>query len=257
LDPFKQPQLRPDVSISVRTIPPRAPNQFIRILVEKIEALGIEKVDSILSIVVKLANQLDVKLVNVENVYTLNPHTWNEIDLLMILYTSQSLFSSVGFIQLTYPQMVTDIRLLLYTPLSELMIPDLDEMLVHFGLTKTDTLNTLFFILYPIYIEHNTTAKDLKYVKRLYTFLITTNNNVKLYTQTTMCVPYKYPAPGSIPNVPLEPMYQQPYQQGNLLENLLQEAKNQPEVNYRISVDKNKQTTKKRKPNTDTTTRRL
>lgn len=239
-----------------------APNQFIRILIEQIDALTNEKVESILTLVVKLANQLDVKLVNVENVHTIKPHSWNEIDLLMILYTNQSLFSSVGFIQLTYPQMLTDIRLLLYTPLSELMIPDINEILVHFGLTPIDTLNTLFFILYPIYIDHKCTLKDLKYVKRLYHFLITSNNNVELYTQTTMCVPYKYPVPGSIPAVPLDPMYQQPYQQGNLLENLLREVdirimKYGDEVIPGKSKKRNNRVTKKIKPNTDTITQRL
>jgi hypothetical protein len=237
-----------------------APNQFIRILIDRLTGLSEEKVPSIFTLVVKLANQLDVKLINVENIFTITPHSWNEIDLLMILYTNQSIYSSVGFIQLTYPQMLSDIRLLLYTPISELMMPQLDEMLGHFGITNTDTLNTLFFILYPIYIERRCTTKDLKYVKRLYKFLITTNNTVKLYTQTTMCAPYNYPVPGSIPTVPLDPQYQQPYRQSNLLENLLREVE-MDIVKQKVVTDrpleKRSRLTKKIRPSTDTTTRRL
>ena len=246
--------------------------QFTRIILESIDGISEDTVSSLLLLIIKLANRIKVKLINVNDVNKITPHIWTDVDLLMILYTGQSVYGNLGFIQLSYPKMMSEIQMLLYTPLSELLIPEdmFKSIISHFGVSETDTLTTLFFVVYPLYIQKTCTEKDNKQLIHLYKFLTDTNKTVETYTRTMMYVPFNQPAPGNVSAISLEPQYNNPYPIGNLYALL-----NQPDIwapairSYNTSMNEKKipksvhtktvTNTKRKhdKVNTGTTTRRL
>jgi hypothetical protein len=172
------------------------PNSFTKIIIEKIQGSN-QNTCCILEQIINMGNELPVTMIVIDDITMIKSKSRKYIDLLMILYTNQSVYSNMGFIQLTYPQLLTDLQLLLYTPINELKLPQelTNDILNLFGISPTENLNTLFFIMYPKYINKTYNTKELLLANNLYLFLINQNKNVKLYTQTTIYVSPHIPTP--------------------------------------------------------------
>jgi hypothetical protein len=176
------------------------PNTFTKLSIDELLGRTEKAVLFMLSKLIEMASEIPIYTISIHDITHIKPHASKFVDLLMILYTNQSVYSNLGFIQLTYPQLLTDIRLLLYTPIGELMMPEKLIKDVHhlFGVLPTANLNTLFFILYPKYITNTYTGKEILISNRIYKFLIDTYENVRIYTQTTIYVQSNIPSPNII-----------------------------------------------------------
>jgi hypothetical protein len=173
------------------------PNTFIKLIIDKIQGNSEQSTFFIMEQIINLGNELPVTMIVINNVTLIKSKSRQYIDLLMILYTNQSVYSNMGFIQLTYPQLLTDIKLLLYTPMNELKIPEeLTTSISNiFGISPTGNLNTLFFVMYPRYVNKTYTTQELNLANNLYLFLIGEFDNVKQYTQTTIYMSPHIPSP--------------------------------------------------------------
>ena len=172
------------------------PNTFTHIVVESIHETGGRDHLFVLNCIVELSSQIPTSFVTIPDITRISGNI-NSIDLLMTLYTKQSVYKNMGFIQLTYPQLLADIQMLLYTPMNELKIPsDISKNIKDiFGISHTETLNTLFFVVYPKYVNTTYTEKEKSVINKLYNFLIKTYDNVKMYTITTIYVKLNIPVP--------------------------------------------------------------
>jgi len=172
-------------------------NTFIKLIIEKIQGTSEQSTFFIMEQIINFGNELPVSMIVINNVTLIKSKSRQYIDLLMTLYTNQSVFSNMGFIQLTYPQLLTDIKLLLYTPINELKIPEelTTSIFNIFGISPTGNLNTLFFVMYPRYINKTYKPQELNLANNLYLFLSEEYNNVKQYTQTTIYMSPHIPSP--------------------------------------------------------------
>lgn len=179
-------------------------NRFVKLIIRSIEPIISESkhpatVCSILKMMVALATDLNIISIIVPDVIHLTPHSRDRIDLLMTLYTNQSLYSSLGFVLLNYPSLLTEIRKTLYTPLNELDIPTniIDDLQSKMGISSHDTLNTLLYFVYPLYIDHTLSDIDKRILRQLYNILGESHPHIKQYTNVMVYIPYIYPRPGS------------------------------------------------------------
>lgn len=175
------------------------PNQFTRISIEGIQAASSEAIDYILSGLMTITKELNARILEIKDITKVKPSNKGSLDLLMTIYTNQSVYSHLGFVQVEYPQLISDLRILLYTPLAELALPNalLSEITATFDVSKTDNLNTLFFILYPNYVNKLVNKDELNMCKKLYKFLVDTLDKVRLYTLNTMYIAYNMPTPAN------------------------------------------------------------
>ena len=182
------------------------PNQFTRISIEDIQASSIEATEYILSGMITITKELKARILALTDITKIKPYHSGPLDLLMTIYTNQSIYSPLGFVQLEYPQIISEMRMLLYTPLSELQLGTvlLDEITKTFDISKTDNINTLFFILYPNYVNKLVNKKELYICKKIYTFLMDTYNIVRIYILNTLYIAYNMPTPAN-DNILIDP----------------------------------------------------
>lgn len=172
------------------------PNTFTHTVIEGIYNTVGRAHLFVLNCIVELSAQIPTLFITIPNINHISGPI-NNIDMLMTVYTKESVYKNMGFIQIAYPQLLADLQMILYTPMNELKIPaDILKIVTNiFGIENTETLNTLFFVLYPKYVNNTYTAKEKAVLNKLYKFLIKTYDNIKLYTITTVYVKLNIPVP--------------------------------------------------------------
>jgi hypothetical protein len=175
------------------------PNQFTRTSIESIQSASVDATEYILSGMITITKEIKARILAIPDITKIKPYHSGPLDLLMTIYTNQSIYSHLGFVQLEYPQLISELRMLLYTPLSDLQLSAglLDEIIKTFDISKTDNVNTLFFILYPNYVNKLVNKKELDICKKIYTFLMDTYDKVRLYILNTLYMAYNMPTPAN------------------------------------------------------------
>ena len=178
-------------------------NRFVKLIISSTEPIISESkhqvtISTLLKMIVTLATDMNIVTIIAPDVAHMTSPPSDVLDLFMTMYTNQSIYSTLGFVLLNYPSLVTQIRTTLYTPLNELNIPTpvMTDLNAKMGISPQDTLNTLLYFVYPLYVDHKLTDVDKSILRKLYKILVKTHDHVKQYTNVMVYTPYMYPRPG-------------------------------------------------------------